>query len=201
MLAGFGKLLQGSGNFHSIYFKHITAARLQVMLGDEYEDYFKFSIVRNPWDWLVSMYEFNRGFCYPFIYGTPYSLHIPDKFQEMPFDYWLHWFHDTFHMQQFEIISDSGGKIAVDKVFRYEELHGCIEEVGRILNLDLESNLPKLKNSDRKELAFYYDSGATIDAVGKYFSRDIELFGYSFDDLFSQEEPDPVKNKDLQNFS
>ena len=104
-LADYGKLLQGPGNFHSIYFKHIPATRLQAMMGDEYENYFKFSIVRNPWDWLVSMYEFCRGFCYPFIYDTPYSLRVPDEFRDMPFDEWIHWFHRTFRMQQCEIIT------------------------------------------------------------------------------------------------
>ena len=152
-------------------------------MGDEYGKYFTFSVVRNPWDWLVSLYEFNRGFCYPFIYGTSYSMRVPGEYQKMPFNEWVNWFHDTFNKQQYEIISDSRGKVAVDRVFRFENLKANVAEISSTLGLQLSKEIPRLKGSDRKHLMHYYNSGDTIDFVQKYFAKDIELFGYSFDDL------------------
>ena len=31
---------------------------LKISLGMNYADYFKFAIVRNPWDWLFSKYKY-----------------------------------------------------------------------------------------------------------------------------------------------
>lgn len=184
LLKDYGVLLQGRGNFHSIYFKHIPTEKLETMMGDEYQRYFKFSFVRNPWDWLISIYEFCRGFAYPFLYDSEFSsLKVPVEYQNMPFEQWLRWFHETFNMQQSDIISNSKGGLSVDRVFRYENLKTDIEELGAELGLSLKQNIPRLKASNRKPLDHYYNSGKSVDLVQKYFSKDIERFGYKFDDL------------------
>lgn len=183
VLADHGTVLQGAGNFHSIYFKHIDAKRLRVMMGAEYDRYFKFSIVRNPWDWLVSMYEFCRGFSYPFIYDTNHTIVIPEKYSEMPFDTWLDWFGSTFKMQQTDIISSIGGEIDVNKVYRFEELKSCNSEICKIFKIEKNNNLRKLKSSSRKSIEFYYRDKYIIKKVEKYFAKDIESFSYRFEDL------------------
>lgn len=180
MLRDQGIVRQGEPNFHSIYFKHISAVQMQIMLGEEYGEYFKFAMIRNPWDWLVSMYEFCRGFAYPFLYGTPYSLKVPRKQQRMSFAEWLPWFRATFQMQQVDILSDEDGKIIVDEIFRFEDLQQCPAAIGARLNLDLDQHLPKLKSSIRKPLSHYYHDVGVRNLVEELFADDVAKFGYGY---------------------
>lgn len=184
VLADHGIVLQGAGNFHSIYFKHIDAKQLRVMMGAEYDNYFKFSIVRNPWDWLVSMYEFCRGFSYPFLYGTRYTIYSvneSDKYWNMSFDEWLRWFVSTTRMQQIDAITGADGLLAVDKVYKFERLTDSLADICDSINVSKPEKLPKLKSSERKSFDYYYQSEDTVDFVSENFSRDITEFGYEFE--------------------
>ena len=180
-----GISLQGPKNFNSVYHKHIAAPRLRILLGTEYNKYFRFSIVRNPWDWLVSLYEYCRGLTYPFIIDTDWTLDIPDYVKDMPFDDWVVWFARTFDTQQIDLISTAEKGLDINRAFRYEKLGHCLRVINRKLDLELDvkQSLPRLEASDRKALDYYYPSGRVIDLVSKHFSRDVSEFGYSFDDL------------------
>ena len=45
---------------HEVSYKHDSAIQMKQKFSQEWKDYFKFSIVRNPWDWLVSRFFWSK---------------------------------------------------------------------------------------------------------------------------------------------
>jgi hypothetical protein len=129
------------------------------------------------------MYEFCRGFCYPFIYETDFTLQVPQDIKDMEYADWLIWFHERFGMQQCDVLTGCDGAIAVDKIFRFEGLADVSRELADSLGIEVEDTLPKLKRSNRLDLDHYYGSGKTVDMVGRFFAKDIEMFDYRFDNI------------------
>ena len=73
------------------------------------------------------------------------------------------------------------GKIAVDRVLRYENLDTELQEVWDHLELPGAPDLPRAKGNARPE-GHYRDlySPASRDRVGEVFADTIETFGYEF---------------------
>ncbi|ALQ52654.1 hypothetical protein ATY38_14165 [Nitrosomonas ureae] len=162
---------------------HLTARTYQVIFGVEcYKNYFKFAFVRNPWDRLVSAYVFlKKG-----------GLTEQDKA-------WAHEYLDKFDsfqdfimqgltsadiyrilhfIPQWEYVVDKNGKVDVDFIGRFETLENDFEILGN--RLGVSTNLLKINHSRKGDYRSYYND-ASAEVVAKLYSRDIELFGYSFD--------------------
>ena len=148
---------------------------------DVWNGYFKFSIARNPWDRVVSLFAWEAR-------NTP-ELKPAKRFHHhlgMPFDE----FAETKKLFRSFVAGDwttndrfylIDGKLCVDFVIRYESLAADLEEVCKRVGLPALS-LPHLKTGLREaEHAYtdYYDeSGKAI--VAERHANDIRLFGYAF---------------------
>jgi hypothetical protein len=142
--------------------KHATAKYYLDLYGEEvFKSYFKFSIIRNPWERMVSWY----------IHGTE------KPFKEKAFIEWLPLKKNDNQIKFIEI----DGKIAVDKLCRYENLKKDLTEVFKKLSIPDEqvNNLPVLYKTDRKPYKKYYNDSSK-KLVGEMFSEEIKKFGYSF---------------------
>ena len=119
-----GIVRSGLKNFYSIYFKHAKAESVQRMLGEEYDAYFRFTVVRNPWDWIVSNYEFNRGLHIPFVEGTryPVSGEVPEWAKDQTFPDWLKWWIQNFRPKQSSMLVGKNGELLVDHILRFENI-------------------------------------------------------------------------------
>jgi len=80
---------------------------------------------------------------------------------------------------QFDMISTDGRRVAVDRLMRFENL----EEDWRKLTkeLGLEAPLPHWNWIEHPARQKFYSNRETA-WVERYWARDIETFGYSFDD-------------------
>jgi Sulfotransferase family len=184
-LSEYGIVLQGESNYHSLYFKHASARDIQRMMGDAYASYFKFSFVRNPWDWVVSNYAYNRGLHRCYVVGTEYEVsgrtpgRIPDWAKDLSFERWLPWWLEGFNPSQLALLTDAAGRLLVDDVYRFEAIHHRIDAICRRLDLEF---LPRdVDSRGRRKSVEYRDycTEKTRRMVAEHFSEEIRLFHYS----------------------
>jgi len=165
------------------------------------KEHFTFAFVRNPWDRLVSCYKDKIRYYYPSndkrvngvykqflkLYGNRFYAEmtftdfamvvcgIPDSVSD------LH-----FRSQHCSLVHN--GKLLPNFIGRFENLEKDFHEICRINGLSLE--LPHMfGNTAREKLGkawvktdyrSYY-TRELEEMVGKRYSRDIDLFGYTFD--------------------
>jgi hypothetical protein len=158
--------------------QHLTARGFFHAMGQiAWESHFTFSIVRNPWDRVVSHYAYRV---------RTNQTGLGDG--KVKFAEWVREaygrrnlrFYDKpmFFMPQMNWISGDKGEILVSFVGRFERLQADFDvictKVGRTSRA-----LPHLNRSDRANYRSYYDDEAR-QIVGDRFRSDVETFGYSF---------------------
>jgi hypothetical protein len=140
----------------------------------QFDEYFKFGFVRNPWDRLVSLYERREG------------LMLKDRMSFPDFVDWCRYSSSTCnhalpHRYQLDWFVDPHGKVLADFIGRFETLDRDWETVAA--RLGVESSLPhQNQNPGRKHYTEYYDA-RTRAIVADRFAVDIEYFGYEFDGI------------------
>lgn len=160
-----------------IPFDHKTAKQKIEEIGSEHwEKKFSFTVVRNPWDKVVSHYhyrvqtnqtdlgvkniEFRKWVLSTYGSKDPFYYNNPKMF-----------------MPQSDWITGHNGKIIVDHICRFENLNDDFSTICK--KLGKKSNLPHLKASKRGHYRNYYDDD-TIEIVTNWFEKDIKNFGYRF---------------------
>ena len=157
--------------------EHLTALEKIEELGRKnWERRFSFTVIRNPWDKVVSHYHYRVQ-----INNIDLSVR-PIGFKE-----WVkrtYGIQDVFYydnpkmfMPQSDWITDHNGRVLVDFVCRFENLDDDFSYVCE--KLRKSTNLPHIKASKRGKYGNYYDE-ETIEIVARWFSKDIERFGYCF---------------------
>ena len=148
--------------------KHASARAIRESIGGgAFDQTFSFGVVRNPWDWQVSLYEYMRQ--------------RPKHFQHqlisgMSFEEYIHWRVDgNFRLQQ-DYIAEEGPN-RVDFVGRFEELGQVWARVKGETGIALE--LPHLNATKRSSYRKYYTNELRA-LVASAFAPDIEAFGYEF---------------------
>lgn len=149
--------------------KHARALEVQKAFGREYDDYFVFGLVRNPWDWEVSRYH----------YQLKNTNHFRHKFVKelQSFEDYLKW-RETDYRTQLSFFADDKGKTIVDHIGKLEELEDFYSQIESKLNIKLERyNLNKSRENNEYR-QFYNDE--TKGIVERIYKEDIKTFGYSF---------------------
>lgn len=145
---------------------------------------FKFAVVRNPWDRMVSAFHFLQS-------ATPFDTDVKWRARHltpnMTFeDFVLSLQRRGRRMRvlayphfapQWHFVADEKGNLLMDEVFRFERLN---EELGRISEKLGRPYEVVHKNSSSHGLYQSYYDDITRRIVGSIYRRDIELFGYSF---------------------
>jgi len=152
-------------------------------MGEEYEKYLRFTIVRNPWDWAVSNFHYNGGLHRPFIEGSTVaqSSTQPDWVKAMGFKKWLKWWLETLKPSQKKMITNADGELIVDEVLKFEYLQTHFNKLCKQISISIPNALPHLESSVRSEnYRGYYDTD-TRDLIQSCFEWEIESFDYTFD--------------------
>ncbi|MEP3441800.1 MAG: sulfotransferase family 2 domain-containing protein [Sulfitobacter sp.] len=154
--------------------KHSTLADLDGLVGhDEQADLFIFTLVRNPWDRMVSYYHWLRGqsFAHPVV-GLARDLEFGEFVQH------------ALVAQSFSqasavsYVTDTEGEMRADLFIRLEHLADDIAPLHAHLGFDLD--IPHVNRSERHEdyRSLYNDSSRA--AVAEICAADISRFSYRF---------------------
>lgn len=175
---------------------HMSAIDIQKRVGEKvWHEYLKFTIVRNPWDMVVSRYHWEKARLWPSIRKNivnilrePFAIvrykrllhRIKLIFVLLSFSNFIRYFDKVWTNTRFYF--DEAGKPICDVYLRFENLNKELEDLGRMLDVELKA-LPYLKSKPRKEkkhYSLYYDKQQK-EKVEKLFKQEIEVFGYTFE--------------------
>lgn len=160
--------------------RHSKIVAAQEMLPQElFGTLFKFVFVRNPWDLQVSSFHHIRR-------ERPHLMSHVESFGEFlrwkldperPYQYHV----DTSIDLQSDYVIDLHGKVLVDFIGRYENLHDDFAEACRRIGIQAPALPHKRQATDRgKDYRSYY-TDELAELVAGRFAPDIRLFGYTFD--------------------
>jgi hypothetical protein len=158
--------------FADIRHGHISLQQIRPCLDEgQFENYFKFAFVRNPFDRFVSYCAFMsretghfardaRGFMKQVLFEIRPEQHILFQPQHL-------------------LLTDADGRLLSDHVGRVEDMQASYDHACRKLGFE-STALGRVNSSQRGDYRKYYDAELSA-GVGDYYRRDLELFGYSFD--------------------
>ncbi|MBT4870362.1 MAG: sulfotransferase family 2 domain-containing protein [Candidatus Diapherotrites archaeon] len=196
-LLSFADIFPIPANKSSPYYHHTTAQKLKEEFekqGWNWEDYFKFAFVRNPWDVLVSHYFYNKLMahqwqnkegkfkdpetdeekkmldaqgekCTKFITRHPTSKEALKHLAKII-------------KPQYDYLFDTNGNQLVDFIGRFENLQNDFDIICDKLNIQ-KTKLLYANKSNHKNYTEYYDE-ETKKLVEEKFGKDIKKFGYKF---------------------
>lgn len=157
---------------------HAKALKIKEMVGEEkWDNYFKFAFVRNPWDYVVSMYSYGRR------KKQPTTNPLLKQARIMTFDDYIKSLvaSDAFIQQQKDWITDEYGKIIVDYVGKFESLtedyYQILDQVGLPQKPLPGMNIDTAKSGKSYRSFYNYQTQKIIE---QKYKDDINLFGYKF---------------------
>lgn len=159
------------------YFNHISAAGLKALLPEAiWQQYFKFAVIRDPFDKQVSAFYF---------FSKMKGIELSHDSKELvkQFRAWLSQTKGIYDGDKYLIES----KFILDGYIKYETLQQDLIKVGDLLDIPYEeARLPRFKSEfrpvARQHFAEFYDQ-PTVDIVRQRYEFELEKFGYALPDL------------------
>lgn len=149
---------------------HLSLQQIRpYMRPEEWQSFFKFAFVRNPFDRFISYCAF--------------MTRADGHFEREPQKVMRHfianppWAHILFQPQH-SFIAGEDGQLLTDQVGRVEEIQQSYDEIAGRIGIPT-ATLDRVNSSKRRDYREYYDP-ALIDGVAKLYARDLNLFGYEF---------------------
>jgi len=158
---------------------HLTAKEVIQKIGKKnWQAAYTFTVVRNPWDKVVSLFEYRRKKNKTQIASSGMTftewVHLTHGHDRNPF------YHDNVKsfQAQVEWLKDEEGIIAIDFIAKFESLNTDFDQIRKAIGIG--ASLPHLNESHRKNYRSYY-TAETKRIITRWYDEDITAFGYTFD--------------------
>jgi len=139
----------------------------------QYHEYFKFTIVRNPWDRVFSAYKnIMRDESHIKLLGIKKDLQFIDFVRNYAGN-------EFFTMPAMEYLKNYNGEITMDHIGRFENLETDFKKICEKMELSNIKLPHKLNRNNKDSYRDFYDS-ETMQLVAEIYEEEIGLFGYQF---------------------
>lgn len=162
--------------------KHDDINKLVRVAKKKPEEYFKFAIVRNPYDRCLSKYFHHIK--------THAGLPAEKRAKDLSFSDWVAQGGLNYFRPQIHYLIDSNGKLCIDFVGRFEFLDRDFKTICKKLGKDtLELGHVNFNHAitDRKHYSHYYDD-KTREYIYNRYKIDFDILGYTFERQSEQSE-------------
>lgn len=168
-------LLYGLDKQLNIYLQHASCATVIKLIGEEtFDEYFKFTIVRNPFSRIYSVYHYSIGY-YSNLYGSfnGFLRQLPrlsvDRWQ-LPGSHLISQIHYT-HLS---------GRQVVDYIGKFEEIATVADYLNARLSMfaPLARQLVPLRATEQLKYCELFDDEA-ISIMRSVYRQDFDIFGYA----------------------
>jgi len=165
--------------------RHFRATEIRKKVGREiFDEYFKFTIERNPWDKFISRYWSYAGHA-----NKPLYKKFPEFVTGKPLDFKT-WFDIRilqgnllgFGHYRFPRSSRSyteNDRIIVDFIGRHENLAEHVAILSDRLKIELDKHYGARRHKERRPYTELFDERMNR-IVERYFAKDLALLGYRF---------------------
>ena len=156
---------------------HATAREAKnyfIREGLDWDSYFKFAFIRNPWDRLVSMYFYGKRLLdegYKDAWVQNFKYPFPDYIEKVCGVYGK-------PDLQYTCVSDYSG-IIVDHIGKVENIQIEFDDICQKIGIPMQ-NLPHVNGTKHTKYTDYY-APELRDLVAHKFRADLELGGYTYD--------------------
>jgi len=156
--------------------KHWTLSGWKKILDPNiFDEYFKFSLVRNPWDFTVSKYK-----C-PW-FGSDSGGRPIGELAGKSLKYFLEHYKTPSH-ERGETFYDYFDPEQMDFIGRFENRENDLQYISQKISVHIDGNIHQrkiqMRDKNKKHYTEYYDD-ETREIVAQKYARDIEYFGYKF---------------------
>jgi len=155
--------------------QHLLAQQVRQEVGvDVFDEYFKFSFVRNPWDKAVSQFLFMRK--------IPFLRKYIGMSKNAEFKKYLSLIQQKKHVQwepQSAFLENENGEILVDFIGRFENYENDVRSLLLQLQISGIDEIPHRKRASRAHYRDYYDAESE-EMVRDIYQQDIVKFNYEF---------------------
>ena len=149
------------------YYEHMPASRIRELVGEDiWRSYYKFCFERNPWQKVVSYYNWKK-------FGQerrvpPFRDYVLRKSHRLPRDAAMYF---------------AGAVCLLDEVHDYEGFQQKFSAICTRLGIPFDGVMPREKTGIRREKSNYQDyyDAETRGKVAELFAREIKLLSYTFD--------------------
>lgn len=153
--------------------RHLTPSQAQNRIPGKFKSYYKFSIIRNPFDRLVSCFAYDKQVTTEFIAGGKHhGMNFNDYLQYRLIEQGGWW-----RTAQADYLAPNGEMI-IDFLCRFERLQEDFNKVCE--RVGMNKRILPFRRQTKHEKYWKYYNDVSRELIEEFYSRDLEEYGYKF---------------------